>query len=183
MPKYIAFLRAINVGGHTVKMDYLRSLFEAMGFANVETFIASGNVIFDSNSRDTQSLERKIEAYLHKVLGYQVATFVRSTFELAEIAQYKPFLDSELNAPGNTVYVAFVADKPDRTAQQKLLAFTTETDEFHVHGREIYWLCRKKMSESEFSGALLEKTLGMPATLRNSATIKKIASKKTPSCR
>ena len=56
-------------------------------------------------------------------------------------------------------------------------SFTTEFDEFHIHGHEIYWLCRKKMSESEFSGALLEKVLGRPATLRNTTTVKKIASK------
>jgi uncharacterized protein (DUF1697 family) len=46
MPKYVAFLRAINVGGHTVKMDHLRRLFEALGFTNVETFIASSDVVF-----------------------------------------------------------------------------------------------------------------------------------------
>ena len=74
MPKYFAFLRAINVGGHTVKMDYLRALFEALGFANVETFIASGNVIFETKSKDTNALQREIEKHLHQALGYEVAT-------------------------------------------------------------------------------------------------------------
>jgi uncharacterized protein (DUF1697 family) len=59
MPKYAAFLRATNLGGHTVKMDDLRRLFEAMGFSNVETFIASGNVIFESASTDSGELEHK----------------------------------------------------------------------------------------------------------------------------
>ena len=59
MPKFVAFLRAINVGGHLVKMDELRGLFEALGFSNVETFIASGNVIFDSKATNVKSLERK----------------------------------------------------------------------------------------------------------------------------
>src|SRR6185369_8391120 len=63
MPKYVAFLRAINVGGHVVKMDQLRALFEALGFANVETFIASGNVIFDSKSKNVAALERKIDRH------------------------------------------------------------------------------------------------------------------------
>ncbi|HXW01123.1 MAG TPA: DUF1697 domain-containing protein, partial [Anaerolineae bacterium] len=54
LPKYIAFLRAINVGGHTVKMDYLRRLFEEMGFSKVETFIASGNVIFEAVAKSTK---------------------------------------------------------------------------------------------------------------------------------
>jgi uncharacterized protein (DUF1697 family) len=177
MPKYVAFLRAINVGGHTVKMDHLRHLFEAMGFANVETFIASGNVIFDSTSKSAPALQKKIEDKLQAALGYEVATFIRSIAELAEIAQYKPFADAELNAPGNTVYIAFVTDRLDDMAKEQLRSFTTEFDEFHIRGREAYWLCRKKMSESEFSGALLEKVLEMPATLRNSTTIKRLASK------
>jgi len=77
MPKYVAFLRAINVGGHTVKMDHLRGLFEALSFSNVETFIASGNVIFDTKSKDQQTLERKIEKHLRETLGYAVTTFDR----------------------------------------------------------------------------------------------------------
>src|SRR5258705_10757420 len=95
MPKYVAFLRAINVGGHTVKMDHLRSLFEAMGFANVETFIASGNAIFDSKIRNMKALEGKIEKALAAKLGYEVKTFIRSVTELAEVSRYKPFDDCD----------------------------------------------------------------------------------------
>ena len=69
MPKYVAFLRAINVGGHTVKMEHLRILFEELGFENVETFIASGNVIFDSKTKSTKTLETKIEKHLRQALG------------------------------------------------------------------------------------------------------------------
>lgn len=158
-------------------MDDLRRLFEAIGFANVETFIASGNVIFDSAVISTKDLERKIEADLREALGYEVATFVRSTSEVASIAQYKPFEDAELFADGNTLYIAFVADRPSDTSIAKLMSFTTEVDQFHVYGREAYWLCHKKMSESEFSGALLEKTLGMQATIRNATTVRKITAK------
>jgi uncharacterized protein (DUF1697 family) len=177
MPKYVAFLRAINVGGHTVKMDHLRGLFEAIGFANVETFIASGNVIFDSKSRNILTLERKIEKHLQESLGYKVAAFVRATTELAEVAAYKPFDDSELAADGNVVYIGFMASEPNDPAKQKLTSLATRVDEFHVYGREVYWLCRTRFSDSEFSGARLEKILGMPATLRNSTTVKKLAAK------
>lgn len=176
MPKYVAFLRAINVGGHTVKMDYLRGLFEAIGFTNVETFIASGNVIFDSKSKSAKALEKKIADYLQETLGYGVSTFIRSTSELAAVAQHKPFPDSESNSAG-TLYIAFLTDVPSNEAKSKLMSFTTETDKFHVLGRELYWLCRTKLSESVFSGALLEKTVGMQATFRNSTTVRKIAAK------
>ena len=177
MPKYVAFLRAINVGGHTVKMDYLRSLFAALGLANVETFIASGNVIFDSTSKSTKGLEKKIESYLQETLGYAVATFIRSTSELAAIADHKPFSDAELNAEGHTVYVGFMADTPDGAVKKSLRSLATKVDDFHLNGREVYWLCRTKFSESQISGALLAKTLGMPVTLRNSTTVGKIAAK------
>ncbi|MGA9770754.1 MAG: DUF1697 domain-containing protein [Blastocatellia bacterium] len=174
MSKYVAFLRAINVGGHTVKMDQLRRLFEEMGFSNVETFIASGNVIFDSTSRSAKTLEKKIESHLRDALGYEVATFIRTTPELAVIADYKPFPDEEMKAD---LYVAFLADEPGDEAKQKVLSLTTASDEFHLYGRELYWLCRRRISESEVSGAKLAKALGMQSTLRNSTTVKKIAAK------
>src|SRR5262249_4837424 len=97
-PRLIAFLRAINVGGNTVKMEQLRSLFEALGLSNVETFIASGNVIFEAPTTNPRSLERQIERHLQQSLGYEVATFIRSATELEAIAQYKPFIPAELDA-------------------------------------------------------------------------------------
>jgi len=175
MPKYVAFLRAINVGGHTVKMNHLRMLFEALGFSNVETFIASGNVIFDSKA-SAKALEKSIEHCLAEALGYQVTTFIRSTKELAAVARYKPFA-AEPEDDETILYIGFLANHPGDEAKQKLLSFITEVDDFHLSGREVYWLRRKKMGESEFSGARLEKTFGMQATFRNSTTVRKIALK------
>ncbi|MEW6125824.1 MAG: DUF1697 domain-containing protein [Acidobacteriota bacterium] len=176
MPKYIAFLRAINVGGHTVKMDALRLLFEEMEFSNVETFIASGNVIFDSPGKHPQPLEQKIEKHLKEKLGYAVATFIRSTVELATIAQYQPFSDAELSGEGHGIYIAFLPDEPTGEAQQKMLSMQTTVDAFHFHQREMYWLCRTRFSESLFKGNM-EKILGMSATMRNSTTVKKLVAK------
>lgn len=177
MPKYIAFLRAINVGGHIVKMDHLRQLFETLGFDNVDTFIASGNVIFDSTSKNAKTLERKIETLLEETLGYPVATFIRSTSELASIARYKPFGESELNADGNTLYIIFTADELSVESKRKLRTFSSEVDDFHANGREVYWLSRKKISESKISGAQLERTMEMPGTMRNANTVKRLAAK------
>jgi uncharacterized protein (DUF1697 family) len=176
MSRYVAFLRAINVGGHTVKMGHLRGLFQAIGFSNVETFIASGNVIFDSTSKSTKGLEKKIEDFLQKKLGYEVAAFIRSIPELAEIARYKPFPDTEANAEGSVLYIAFLQGEPDQESKKKLLSFATEIDDLRVYGREVYWLRRKRV-ESKFVAPPLEKTLGMQATLRNSTTVKKILSR------
>ncbi|MBI3240862.1 MAG: DUF1697 domain-containing protein [Chloroflexi bacterium] len=176
MPRYIAFLRAINVGGHTVKMDELRALFESLGFSKVETFIASGNVIFETKSGKTQALQTRIEKLLHQSLGYEVATFIRTDAEVAAIAHYKPFTDSALQSAG-ALNVAFLAEPLPGEAQKTLMRLKTDIDDFHAHGREVYWLCRKKQSESTFSNALFERTLKIQTTFRGFNTVLKLAAK------
>ena len=176
MTRYIAFLRAINVGGHTVKMDALRGLFESLGFSNVETFIASGNVLFETASKDLIILEKKIESKLREALGYDVATFIRTDTELKAVANYKAFAQSQLDA-ATAFNVAFLKELLDDKSNEKVAALRTDIDNFHPHGRELYWLCQKKQSESTFSNAVLEKTLGKPSTIRGLATIQKIAKK------
>jgi uncharacterized protein (DUF1697 family) len=176
MTKYITFLRAINVGGHTVKMDVLRQMFESLGFSNVETFIASGNVIFETKAGNTKALEKKIENHLKESLGYEVATFIRTNSELAEIATYKPFPQSQLDAAA-ALNVGFLADPLDDAAKKKLMSLKTDIDDFHVHGREIYWLCQKKQSESKISNNVIEKSLRIKTTLRGISTVNKLAEK------
>ncbi len=177
MPRYIAFLRAINVGGRNlVRMDFLRQLFESLGFSNVETFIASGNVVFESTSRDAQGLAREIEESLRQALGYEVATFIRTGAELAAVANYKPFSQSDLDGAA-ALNIAFLAGGLDDESGQRLMALRTDVDDFHVHGREIYWVCREKQSASKISNAVLERAVGQKATLRGVKTVKKMAAK------
>jgi uncharacterized protein (DUF1697 family) len=179
MPRYVAFLRAINVGGHTVKMDVLRQRFESLGFSNVETFIASGNVVFATTSKNAQTLEASIESRLRDALGYEVATFLRTDAELAEVAAYQAFRKSDLEAAA-ALNVAFLKNALEAASAKKLLSLKTEIDNFHIHGREVYWLCKKKQSESAFSNAVLEKSLGIKSTLRGLSTIQKLAAKYPP---
>ncbi len=174
--RWIAFLRAINVGGHTVKMDRLRRLFESLGLDRVETYIASGNVVFETADQEAKTLEQRIEKTLKEALGYEVATFIRTPAELSSIAGYAPFRQADLEL-ALALNVAFLADPPDDGARQKLLSLKTDIDDFHVHEREVYWLCRKKQSQSTFSNAVLEKTLGQPSTLRGINTLQKLVVK------
>jgi uncharacterized protein (DUF1697 family) len=176
MPRYIAFLRAINVGGHTVKMDRLRAIFESLGFANVETFIASGNVVFETAALDTAALETQIASALQVALGFEVATFIRTETELAHIAAHKAFPPSDLDAP-QALNIAFLAAPLDAEAVRKLTALKTAIDDFATREREIYWLCLKRQNESTFSNAVLEKTLGRQSTLRGANTVQKMAAK------
>jgi uncharacterized protein (DUF1697 family) len=145
-----------------------------LGHLQVETFIASGNVLFASKSRSGAAIERRIEAALEETLGYQVATFVRTASELAEVATRLPFDGWEDDSAASR-YIAFVRVAPARGFDKKLSPVATPDDQFHVAGREVYWLGRAKLSEAKFNGAVLEKTLAAPATLRNVTTVRKIA--------
>jgi uncharacterized protein (DUF1697 family) len=175
MTRYVAFLRAINVGGHTVKMDRLRALFEEMRFANVETFIASGNVLFDSSSKSTTAMEARIEGALEKALGYEVATFLRPLASLASVVESHPFDTFERD--GHALSIGFLKDVLDADGRARLTALQTGYDEFHVHDRETYWLCHGKLSDSKVWGAPLDKALRTPVTFRNVTTVRKLAAK------
>ena len=176
MPRLIAFLRAINVGGHTVTMERLRKEFKALGCTDVETFIASGNVIFSSRSADLGALEKKIEARLGAAFGFEVATFVRTDAEVAAVAVYKPFTKAQIKDAG-AFCVGFVGKRLDAAATRALMALKTDIDDFHTKGREVYWLCRQKQSDSTFSNTILEKRLKIRATFRGISTVTRLAAK------
>jgi|ERR1019366_5094332 uncharacterized protein (DUF1697 family) len=98
MSRLVRFIRAIYVGGHTVTMAELRSLFESLGLPRVEMFIASGNVICESPSTNARALERKIEDHLAGALRYVVATFIRSAAEVGEVARHASVRASQVEA-------------------------------------------------------------------------------------
>lgn len=172
MTRYVAFLRAINVGGNTVvKMADLKRMIESLGLENVQTHIQSGNVIFESGE-SAGSLEAGIERQLAKALGSRVQVFVRTMEQVKAIAAKSPF-----TAEGEeTVHVVFVKEKPGKERSQALNARKSEADDFAVKGTEVYNL-RRDREKSVFSNTLIEKTLQMPGTTRNMTVIRKIAEK------
>jgi uncharacterized protein (DUF1697 family) len=173
MPRYIALLRGVNLGGHTVKMDRLKKLFEELGFKKVETFIASGNVIFESASKGGPALEKKIREHLEKSLGFPAMTFLRTDKELAQVLEHEALAEQW----AQTVYIAFLSAPPSKEACAKLMSYRSKTDDFHVNGREAYWLCKSHMSVSPFFRVGLEKALGTKATVRNVTTVTKLVEK------
>ena len=176
MSRCIAFLRAVNVGGRIVKMDALRTEFEALGLARVETFIASGNVVFDSKARKLAELERKVETRLNAAFGFEIHTFIRTAAELAAIASHSAFDAAEV-AAANTFVVGFLATPPDAAARRTIERFNTEDDRFRMHGRELYWLSLHKQSDPGFSNAVFEKALRTRATFRGINTLHKLLAK------
>jgi uncharacterized protein (DUF1697 family) len=175
-PAYVSFLRAVNVGGRVVKMEVLRDLFRGLGYAGVETFIASGNVIFESDSQDRSEMETRIERALQTALGYEVSVFVRNLAEVGVIATHRPFPESSITAAG-ALNVGLLKAPLTAAARQNLSLLETEIDDFSTHGSEIYWICGKKQSESKISNAVLERTLKVKTTLRGFRTIQKLAAK------
>jgi uncharacterized protein (DUF1697 family) len=174
--RYVAFLRAINVGGRYVRMERLREIFTSLGFSGVETFIASGNVIFHADVREAAALEREIEAALQTSLGYPVATFVRLVSDLDAIARHQPFAGESGEAEAGTVYVGFLRSAVTPAAARKIRGCRTDLDELDVKGRELYWLVRGSLLDSKLSGAGLERMLG-PTTMRNRNTILRLVKK------
>lgn len=176
MPRYVAFLRAVNVGRRIVKMDELRGLFENEGHTQVETFLATGNVVFSTRSTSTAPLERALEASLRRSLGYEVPLFVRSTAEVSAAAQYRAFPEQEVVGQG-AFLIAFLRGPVDAAGKQGLQSLESPLDRFVARGREVYWLSTPKQSESKLTLAKLERALGQPATMRSMGSVGKLAAK------
>lgn len=178
MPQYIAFLRGINVGGHRVKMDRLRSLFEELGFRDVSTFIASGNVIFSVESEDVQALRTTIERHLAQELGYEVATFLRSPSQLAAIASAGLTEDDVRRRSPSSHYVILLHAAAPESLQSELAALESEMDEFQFSETEIHWRIQGKLTDSPLFGGGLERvTRTTASTTRNMNTLRRIAAK------
>ena len=176
MSQLFAFLRAINAGpGRVVKMSVLRQTFESLGFSGVTTFLGSGNIVFETTAKNVGRLEKTIEGGLRGALGYSVPVFIRTHAELRKIAALERFdkaatADTDLNI----ILLTHHLDHNDRT---KLMALTTETDRFNIHGREVYWWRRKKPGTSLFSTVPLAKVLRESFTIRSANTIRKLIAK------
>ena len=157
-------------------MDVLRKLFEAMGHSDVETFIASGNVIFDAPGRSGARLEGSIEKVLRTALGYPVATFLRTLPELTRLAAH-PLVSGDEVPEGSSLYVGFLREPLAAAAARKVMACRTETDDFQVYDRQLLWTVRGAFLDSKVTGAFLERAVAQPATFRNATTVRRIAKK------
>jgi uncharacterized protein (DUF1697 family) len=157
-------------------MSRLKALFEDLGFANVSTFIASGNVIFQTKTATAAKLEQKIERHLERSLGYDVDTFVRSDIDLAKILALNPF--PKLSKDDANVHVTFLKKPLSRDLSKKFVACGTNDDAFSVVGREYYWLRRGRMSDSTIWDSPALKALKVPdGTMRNMTSVRKLAEK------
>jgi len=165
--KYVALLRGINVGGkNKLPMKELAGLFVAAGCKNVETYIQSGNVVFDAPVVMAKRTPGIVSEAIQQRFGYQVWLIVRSGAELAKVVAENPFLAQ--GAAEKELHVYFLADKP---AAAQLDAYRSQPDEFVLLGREIYLRLPNGMGRSKLTNAYFDSKLKTVCTARNWATV------------
>lgn len=174
MPSYIAWLRAVNVGGRVVKMATLRGYLVAAGCTDVETHIQSGNVRLTSPLRSRAKVEAALETALWETCGFEVKTLVRTPKELSELVKASP--PSPLGEDARH-YVAYLRDSPSAEAASQLNAWDVPGERATVAGRDVHLWLTKSSHEAKISNARIEKITGMASTLRDWKVVSALAAK------
>ena len=173
MNRYVAFLRGMNLGRRRIKNPELCAAFEDIGFTNVSAFLASGNVIFDSDESDLVAVSRSIEDGLRVSLGYEVPTFLRSADEVRSIASHKPFAGVTAERTGK-LQVAIIGPEADQSARDSVLKLSNDADLLEIADRELYWWPIGNFLDTQLDLNALESILG-PFTIRTKNTIERLA--------
>lgn len=171
--RYIALLRGINVGGHTVKMERLRELFAALGLVNVQSYIQSGNVFFATEETDRATLTQDIERHLHQVLGYEVPTCLRTVDELERILALNPFANLDVTE-SMRLCVTFTPDAIPSNLVLPLCSPKQDVEIVHVTDHEAFVVWYLINGRPPTSAGWFDKTLGKRTTTRFFHTAVKI---------
>jgi uncharacterized protein (DUF1697 family) len=162
-------LRGVNVGGNTLKMEWLRKACEDIGLGDVRTYVQSGNIVFTSR-QGASRLGQLIKARVDAQTRLPVTVVVRSAAEMATIVAGNPFLKQKGVDPSK-LHVTFLDSAPVRPARDKLDALAGSRDQCRMAGREIYLHCPLNYGETKLSNTAIEKALGVGATTRNWKTV------------
>ena len=177
MSEYAAFLRGMNVGGHRISNEDLRTRFEELGFDEVRTFRASGNVIFAAAGEESEEeLSARIETGLAAALGYEVPVFLRDASEIGTIAAHRPFAESLVEASKGKLQVVLLSARPAARARKEVLALADVEDELAFGERELHWLPSGGILDSALDFKAIGRLLG-PLTTRTKGTIEQLAAK------
>jgi len=180
MQRYVAFLSGLPVGRDKVDMHALTNLFRKLGFLNVETYLTTGNVAFDTAPVGiVPPLEAQISRHLKRSIDGDIWTFIRTPDELAEIVANMPFTPEEKLSDRDAIFVVLLSEDLDKDAERRLRVGRTGADVLRPAGREIYWL-RRATDDASSRPMWLAEFLDMPATVRSLTTITKLAAKSPP---
>ncbi len=167
----VAFLRAINTGNRRVTNIEICRIFGEHGFAEVEGFLASGNVVF--TEPEVGASEDRIEEMLEDALGYTVPTFVRSGQEIARLAETDPL---PREGTEGRLQVAFLKAEPSAERRRAVQDMATPDDLLAISGRELFWLPKRGISDSGLNVAKVEDIVG-PMTIRTHRTVTRLLAK------
>ncbi|HXE46020.1 MAG TPA: DUF1697 domain-containing protein [Conexibacter sp.] len=177
MPRYAAFLRGMNLGRRRMANADLARHVAALGFEDVATFRASGNVIFDApHEEPLAQVAARLEAGLTAALAYDVPVFARDGARMRAIAAHAPFTADELAASKGKPQVVLLTAAPGAAARRAALALAPHGDCFAFDGAELHWLPGAGLADTELDLNALAKLLG-PTTVRTKGTIELIAAR------
>ncbi len=166
-------LRGINLGpNRRVPMADLRALLTEAGFAEVATYVQSGNVVLASGSGPAE-LEAEVARLVSERFGFEVPVLARSAAELAAVVAYDPIADAALDP--KRYQVTFLGETPSAEAVARLRALATDTERVAVEGRELYSFHPDGIARSKLAAQLTAKALGIQATARNWTTVVRLA--------
>lgn len=171
MYTYISLLRGINVSGQKrLLMADLKALYETLGFQQVNTYLQSGNVIFDSPDADRLEISARIEKGIQQSFAYQVPVFIRDRFDFQRIIEENPFTHRQ-DVNTERLYVTFLSVPPAEKPLSTLDIPAGIADEFKSNGAEIYLHIPGGYGRTILSNNYFEKKLGQAATTRNWKTV------------
>jgi uncharacterized protein (DUF1697 family) len=176
MARYVAFLRGINVTGSRMKADALCEPFTDLGFEDVTSFRASGNVVFSAGRESPAKLEQAIEAEFRARLGLNAVTFIRSQAQMRALAAAEPFPAKTVQSSKGKLQVTFLVKKPAAAARKTILAMATPDDQLVFGERELFWLPSQGFQGSALDWKAIAKLVG-PTTHRTMGTVEQIYSK------
>jgi uncharacterized protein (DUF1697 family) len=179
MKKFVALLRGINVSGQKkINMSDLKSLFEEIGFRNVETYIQSGNVIFSSNEKSGEKLKSKISSGIKKRFGFDVQVFILTPEEIEYTLKNNPFIKQKKEI--ERLYVTFLSNAPSKENIQKLNSIDYSPEEYIIDEKLIYLFLPNGAGNAKLSNNLFEHKLKLNGTTRNWKTVKTLFELITP---
>jgi uncharacterized protein (DUF1697 family) len=174
MEKFVAFLRGVNVSGQKIiQMKDLKLIFENAGFKNVQTFIQSGNVIFDSAIKEQHKIKAKIESVLNTSLGYKVDVLLRSHYDLNLLIKNNPF---DKIKPDENVkfYITFTSGLLQNNIKLPLESSKKDLEIIEQFNQDFFCLSKKINGKFGFPNSFIEKEFKVIATTRNWTTLNKI---------
>jgi uncharacterized protein (DUF1697 family) len=172
MARYVAFIRAINIGGRRISNAELGAHFEALGFDGVSVYQAAGNVVLDTDDDDAARVSRAIDEGLTERLGYDCLTYLRTADEVRAIAVATPF-EPKL-AAARKIHVGLLQDLPAKGVRDEVLGLGTDDDQLAFGARELFWMTKGRMMDTGLDLRALEKQVG-GWTMRTKGTIERIA--------